>query len=172
MDNIEFEFTRMVKEHRKTIYTVCYFFSKDADEVNDLFQEILINLWKGFPKFRGESSHRTWIWRVSLNTCNNQVRRKKRDVETVPLTIDIDLYNDDDTKSRQIQMLHDRISRLEPFDRAIILLWLKNFSEKIALSLWYFILADVLIILLVSGCVIMNSLRISRSNPVDSLKNE
>ena len=50
--------------------------------------------------------------------------------------------------------------------------WLKNFSEKIALSPWFFILADVLIILLVSGCVIMNSLRISRSNPVDSLKNE
>ena len=56
---IEREFTRMVKEHRKTIYTVCYFFSKDTDEVNDLFQEILINLWKGFPKFRGESSHMT-----------------------------------------------------------------------------------------------------------------
>ena len=51
---LEREFTRMVKEHRKTIYTVCYLFSKDADEVNDLFQEILINLWKGFPKFRGE----------------------------------------------------------------------------------------------------------------------
>ena len=65
---LEREFTKMIKEHRKTIYTVCYFFSKDADEVNDLFQEILINLWKGFPKFRGESSHRTWIWRVSLNS--------------------------------------------------------------------------------------------------------
>ena len=50
--------------------------------------------------------------------------------------------------------------------------WLKNFSEKIALSMWYFILTDVVIILLVSGCVIMNSLRISRSNPVESLKNE
>ena len=50
--------------------------------------------------------------------------------------------------------------------------WLKNFSEKVALSAWYFILADVVIILLVSGCVIMNSLRISRSNPVESLKNE
>ena len=127
---LEREFTKMIKEHRKTIYTVCYFFSKDTDEVNDLFQEILINLWKGFPKFRGESLHRTWIWRVSLNTCNNQVRRKKRDVETVPLTIDIDLYNDDDTKSRQIQMLHDRISRLEPFDRAIILLWLENMTYE------------------------------------------
>ena len=50
--------------------------------------------------------------------------------------------------------------------------WLRNFSEKIALSPWFFILADVTIILLVSGCVIVNSLRISRSNPVESLKNE
>ena len=50
--------------------------------------------------------------------------------------------------------------------------WLRNFSEKIALSAWFFILADVTIILLISGCVIVNSLRISRSNPVESLKNE
>ena len=127
---LEREFTKMIKEHRKTIYTVCYFFSKDSDEVNDLFQEILINLWKGFPKFRGESSYSTWIWRVSLNTCNNQERRKKRNVETVPLSIDIDLYNDDDDKSRQIQMLYDRISRLGPFDRAIILLWLENMTYE------------------------------------------
>ena len=130
MDNIEREFTKIIKGHRKTIYTVCYFFSKDSDEVNDLFQEILINLWTDFPKFRGESSYSTWIWRVSLNTCNNQERRKKRSVETVPLSIDIDLYNDDDDKSRQIQMLYDRISRLEPFDRAIILLWLENMTYE------------------------------------------
>jgi putative ABC transport system permease protein len=50
--------------------------------------------------------------------------------------------------------------------------WLRNFSEKIALSPWFFILADVTIILLVSVCVIVNSLSISRSNPVESLKNE
>ena len=50
--------------------------------------------------------------------------------------------------------------------------WLRNFSEKIALSPWFFILADAVVILLVSGCVILNSLRISRSNPVESLKNE
>ena len=50
--------------------------------------------------------------------------------------------------------------------------WLRNFSEKVALSPWYFILADVAILLLVTACVTLNSLRISRSNPVDSLKNE
>ena len=120
----------MVKEYRKTIYTVCYFFSKDTEEVNDLYQEILINLWKGFPNYRGESSLKTWIWRVSLNTCSNQERKKKSRIRTVPLSIDIDLYNDEDAGSRQIQMLYDRINQLDVFDRAIILLWLENMTYQ------------------------------------------
>ena len=130
MKDIELQFTKMVKEHRKTIYTVCYFFSKDTEEVNDLYQEILINLWKGFEKFRGESSLKTWIWRVSLNTCNNLERKKKSSVQTIPLSIDIDLYHDDDEHSKQIQMLYDRINRLDVFDRAIILLWLENMNYQ------------------------------------------
>ena len=130
MKDIELQFTKMVKEYRKTIYTVCYFYSKDSEEVNDLYQEILINLWKGFEKFRGESGLKTWIWRVSLNTCNNQERKKKSSVQTIPLSIDIDLYNDDDVQSKQIQMLYDRINRLDVFDRAIILLWLENMNYQ------------------------------------------
>ena len=130
MKDIELQFTKMVKEYRKTIYTVCYFYSKDSEEVNDLYQEILINLWKGFEKFRGESSLKTWIWRVSLNTCNNLERKKKSSVQTIPLSIDIDLYNDDDVQSKQIQMLYDRINRLDVFDRAIILLWLENMNYQ------------------------------------------
>lgn len=130
MENIELQFTGMVKEFRKTIYTVCYFFSKDTEEVNDLYQEILINLWRGFPNYRGESSLKTWIWRVSLNTCSNQERKKKSRIRTVPLSIDIDLYNDEDAGSRQIQMLYDRINRLDVFDRAIILLWLENMTYQ------------------------------------------
>ena len=47
MEPNEKEFARVVREQKSTIYTVCYMFSKDNDEVNDLFQEILINLWKG-----------------------------------------------------------------------------------------------------------------------------
>ena len=124
------QFTKMVKEYRKTIYTVCYFFSKDTEEVNDLFQEILMNLWKGYGSFRGESSVKTWVWRVSLNTCSNIERKKKSSVQTIPLSVDIDLYNDDDEHSRQIQILYDRINRLDVFDRAIILLWLESMSYQ------------------------------------------
>lgn len=56
MTSKETDFEQIVKEHKGTIYTVCYMFSKDAEEVNDLFQDVLINLWKGFDGFRGESS--------------------------------------------------------------------------------------------------------------------
>lgn len=66
----EKEFERLVTEHRATIYTVFYMFSKDADEVADLFQEVTVNLWRGMGGFEGRSDVRTWIYRVSLkNTC-------------------------------------------------------------------------------------------------------
>ena len=129
MDNLELEFTKMVREHRKTIYTVCYFFSDNPTEVDDLFQEVLVNLWKSYPKFRGDSSVKTWVWRVSLNTCCAINRADKRRVPTVLLGIDKDLLvSDNDQSSAQIKMLYDRINKLELFDRAIILLWLESMS--------------------------------------------
>lgn len=128
MNELELEFAQIVKEHKGTIYTVCYMFSKDEAEVSDLFQDILVNLWKGFAKFRGESSAGTWIYRVSLNTCISAERKKKRKAETLPLTMDINLFADTDEDTRQVKMLRDRISRLGPFDRAIVLLWLENLS--------------------------------------------
>lgn len=128
MKALEIEFERVVKQYKNTIYTVCFMFSKDSGEVNDLFQDVLINLWKGFGTFKGESNIGTWIWRVSLNTCISSERKKK--IDSVPLTMDIDLFEDIDEDSKQIKMLYDRISRLKPFDRAIILLWLENFSYE------------------------------------------
>ena len=103
-------------------------FSNNPEEVADLFQEILINLWKGFQQFRGESNVRTWIYRISLNTCISSERKKSRKVDTLPLTMDIDLFSDSDDDTKQVQMLRDRISKLGPFDRAIVLLWLENLS--------------------------------------------
>ena len=117
----------MVKEHKSTIYSVCYMFSNDSDEVNDLFQETLVNLWRGMNSFKGRSELRTWIWRVALNTCITSERKKKKSA-SVPLTMDIDLFDDQDNDSKQVQMLRERIGRLQPFDRAIVLLWLENMS--------------------------------------------
>ena len=100
-------------------------FAKNADEADDLFQEVLINLWKGMGNFREESKVSTWIWRVSFNTCISADRKRKRN-KSVHLSMDINLYDTHDEDSRQIKMLHDRIHRLKPFDRAIVMLWLEG----------------------------------------------
>ena len=125
MNKKETDFIRILKEYKTTIYTVCFMFSKDKDEVNDMYQEVTINLWKGFDNFAQKSEMKTWIYRISLNTCISFDRKKKRR-KTVPLTVDIDLFEDNDHESKQIKALYNRINRLEPFDRAIILLWLEN----------------------------------------------
>ena len=127
MDNKETDFSRIVREHKSTIYTVCYMFSKDKQEVDDLFQEVLVKLWQGYDSFQGKSDLRTWIYRVSLNTCISIDRKKKRR-KTQPLLEGIDLFDKNDADNRQTDMLHERIGRLQPFDRAIVLLWLEDMS--------------------------------------------
>ena len=126
----EREFETLVREHRSTIYTVCYMFSTDKDEVADLFQEILINLWRGSGTFRGESALNSWIWKVALNTCISQDRKKRRGLRTEPLSMDIDLFDEQAEDTRQIGLLRERIGKLGPFDRAIVLLWLENLSYE------------------------------------------
>ena len=130
MKEKELEFNRIVKANKAAIFTVCYLFSKDQDDVNDLFQETLINLWRGFDGFQGKCDVKTWIWRVSLNTCLTFERKKKRRVDALPLTMDINLFTDTDDDTRQVQMLYRRINKLGMLDRAIILLWLENMSYE------------------------------------------
>lgn len=68
MKENEQQFTDIVRRNRSTIYTVCYMFSKDDDEVADMFQEVLIRLWNGMESFDGRSDIKTWIYRVALNS--------------------------------------------------------------------------------------------------------
>ena len=131
MDVKEQEFSRMVREHKSTIYTVCYMFSNDEDEVSDLFQETLINLWKGYESFRHESKLSTWIYRVAMNTCISADRKKRKQGTKVPLSMDINLYNDEDHETKQVRQLHERIQRLDLIDRALVMMWLEcmNYDE-------------------------------------------
>ena len=124
----EKEFEHLIKEHKRRIYTVCYMFSKDEDEISDLFQEILINIWRGIQNFQGEKYISTWIWKVSFNTCINASRKAKKENKRIPLDVDINLYEDMDTESMQIRQLHDKIGQLGYIDRSLVLLWLENLS--------------------------------------------
>jgi len=130
MKESEEEFARMVHDNKSTIYTVCYMFSKDQEEVNDLFQEILVNLWKSFPSFRGRSELKTWIYRVSLNVCVSIDRKKRRRGRRMELDLSMNPFEPDDNNTRQMDMLRRRIAKLGPFDRAVILLWLENMSYE------------------------------------------
>ena len=135
MEQSEQLFTDIVQQYKSTIYTVCYMFSKDVDEVNDLFQEVLINIWQGMKNFEHRSDLRTWIYRIGLNTCISAERKKKRQ-KTIPLTMDINLFEAGEATSRQADFLHKRITRLQLLDRAIILLWLEDLSyDEIAATL-------------------------------------
>lgn len=121
-------FAQLVQQHKSTIYTVCYMFSHDEEEVGDLFQETLINMWKGIGNFREQSKISTWIYRVALNTCLLQQRKKRKEIEKVPLTMNINFFDDDNGNLQQVRQLHERIGRLGLVDRAIVMLWLEGLS--------------------------------------------
>jgi len=105
-------------------------FSSCKEEVEDLFQDIAEKLWRGFDNFRNDSSPRTWIWRVAMNTCINWQKKRTNHLH---LEMNVDLYSSQKDEIKQIQMLHDRIHQLGIFDRAIILLWLEELPyEEIA----------------------------------------
>lgn len=105
-------------------------FSNKEEEVNDLFQETLINLWKGMEGFREDSKLSTWLYRVAMNTCISQDRKKKRRGIQVPLSVNLNLYDANEGDNRQIRQLHERIGRLGLVDRAIVMMWLEGMSYE------------------------------------------
>ena len=129
MDDDQKQFSVMVRQNKNTIFTVCYMFSKDQEEVNDLFQEVLIRLWQGFDNYKGNSKERTWIYRVALNTCISFDRKKRRHNKKQVYMGD-DLFGCNEHDSQQTEVLHKRITRLRPLDRAIALLWLEDISYE------------------------------------------
>ena len=129
MDDDQKQFSVMVRQNKNTIFTVCYMFSKDQEEVNDLFQEVLIRLWQGFDNYKGNSKERTWIYRVALNTCISFDRKKRRHNKKQVYMGD-DLFGCNEHDSQQTEVLHKHITRLRPLDRAIVLLWLEDISYE------------------------------------------
>lgn len=124
----EASFSQLVKREKSTIYSLCLLFAEDKSLVDDMVQECLINLWKGFDGFEGRSDIRTWLYRVCMNTCISFDRQCKH---TAGYLVELDpqlLQSKDDgaVAARQYEMLHERIKQLGPFDRALMLLWLED----------------------------------------------
>ena len=99
-------------------------FAESPDETDDMVQEALINLWRGFQK--ADDVCKSWVWRVTMNSCITIDRKKRKRSSECPLTADIEdmLHSDENNRNTNVKILYDRIHQLNPFDRAIIMLWL------------------------------------------------
>jgi RNA polymerase sigma-70 factor (ECF subfamily) len=126
-------FTQLVKEHERIINKVCRVYTRNESDRQDLFQEILYQLWRSFGNFRGESKPSTFIYKVALNTACTQLRNDDRRQRNMAQYQKEDNAPDGENTDEQIQRLHWAISQLDDAEKAIITLYLENHStEEIA----------------------------------------
>lgn len=128
--SVEKDFLDMLEKYKRVIYKVCYMYASDTAPLNDLYQETLLNLWRAYPSFRGDSQLATWIYRISLNTCISFLRKSKHQAEAITLPVNLEVFDDDDDgdKSSRLRELYQLIQALNPLERALILLWLEERS--------------------------------------------
>lgn len=122
-------FTALVRRHEKIIFSVCYFYATKDVSFEDLRQEALISIFKGYKDFKGVSSESTWIYKVCINTCMVALRKFRKNAVIMPLNNfpELDLADDEDDEWKQkLEWLHAAISRLKPMDKALILMWLDD----------------------------------------------
>ncbi|MBP8792214.1 MAG: RNA polymerase sigma factor [Lutibacter sp.] len=131
---LEHKFITEFQENQNIIHKVCRIYTSDQDSHNDLFQEITIQLWKAYPKFRGDSKLSTWMYRIGLNTAITLYRKSKRtvttqDFDTVLHKIAATSY--DATEEEQLTLMYKAIHQLSDIDKGLIFLYLedKNYAE-------------------------------------------
>lgn len=131
-ENIEREFLSVVRTYERVVYKVCYLYSTKDATISDLYQEVILNLWKAYPKFRHECKISTWIYRIALNTCISFIRKERNVPEIVALTREADwMMEDKDLQTELLRELYRMINQLGQLDKSIILLYLeeKNYEE-------------------------------------------
>jgi RNA polymerase sigma factor (sigma-70 family) len=131
---MEKEFLDMINAHRSIIYKVCNLYIKEKEYRRDLFQEIVLQLWRSFPTFRKEAKASTWMYRVALNTAISQFRRDIKKPESQSLSYtelqipDLTLPHDE---SDDAQLLKRAIGLLTRIEKALLILYLdeKSYNE-------------------------------------------
>ena len=119
---IEKDFIDLLTEHKALIYKVCFMYASNQEDLNDLYQEVVVNLWCSYPKFRYESKLSTWIYRVALNTCISDLRKKKV-LDYVPLSVDIGVWLDENS--------YDEIASITGSNRNTVAVKLHRIKDKL-----------------------------------------
>lgn len=125
MASSEQEFLNVIEAQQGRIRRICRNYSDDRDTEEDLFQEVMLNLWKSFDSFRGEASRATWVYRVTLYTCMSVFRNKKKQQEA-----DYQYAGSADSEphdnEERIGRLHAALRQLNEIDRAVVILFLEE----------------------------------------------
>lgn len=129
---LEARFMALLKKEESLISSICFSYSGSTAEFEDLRQDALINIWRGLPSFKEESSSRTWIYRVVLNSCVSTIRKQVRHTKGAQsLEALYGMIADESPDDRErIETLHRLIGKLNAKDKAIILLWLDDASYE------------------------------------------
>lgn len=126
----------MVQRHEKIIFSACFFYATNDVLFDDLRQEVLISLFKGYRNFRQECSESTWVYKVCINTCLFSLRKLTPKVKTISFdempVLHFQDEQDNHTKQK-LEWLYSQIAQLNPMDKAVMLMWLDELSyEEIA----------------------------------------
>ena len=126
----------MFGRHEKIIFSVCFFYATGEVPFEDLRQEVLISLFKGYRNFRQESSETTWVYKVCINTCLFSLKKFTPKVKTVSFDQipSVHFQEENDKALREkLDWLYAIIAQLNPMEKALILMWLDELSyEEIA----------------------------------------
>ena len=127
---MEKEFIQLIQKNQGIVHKVCNIYCDEQEDRNDLFQEIVAQLWKSFPTFRKESKFSTWMYRVALNTAITSFKKTKRRPDQNRLTYDNFQIEDDSYNAEteeNIKQLHRAVAQLTGIEKSIVLLY---FEEK------------------------------------------
>jgi len=131
-NNMETEFTEQLYQHQGIVHKICNLYFNNRLDKEDYKQEMIIQLWKAYPSFRNQSKFSTWMYRVCLNVAIDLKRKEKIQPQMVKLAdMEVDRLIDqpNETESNK-EMLYGAINRLSDIDKAIITLYLEDFSYR------------------------------------------
>lgn len=135
MPEAEKPFVTLINENQGLIHKVCMLYENDREARNDLFQEIVLQLWRSFPTFRGEAKITTWMYRIALNTAISGLRKRGRTIKTEDILERHFNFSDvsDETQEENFQKLQWAIRQLTEIERAMIMMALDEIPyEEIA----------------------------------------
>ena len=132
MKEKEQEFLNRIENHKGILYKVSKMYMDNPDDQQDLFQEIICQLWKSYDSFRNESQFSTWMYRVAVNTAIVFLRKEKRKVDKYEIASENikDDEGDSHIKESQLDHFYKAVQKLEKIDKAIIFYQLEGFSHK------------------------------------------